>query len=100
MKVGFRKTRTGFEYTGDLGECIDYAKKKLLQHEQNLPYITKRFLEEQKRYDTLKRSIENCKRFIIVAKKEIQERLFDIEENENKGKGTENERNYWTNWKR
>ena len=93
MKVGFRKTRTGFEYTGDLGECIDYAKKKLLQHEQNLPYITKRFLEEQKRYDTLKRSIENCKLFIASAEEEIHKRLFDIEleENENKGKGNENE---------
>ena len=93
MKVGFRKTRTGFEYTGDLGECIDYAKKKLLQHEQNLPYISKRFLEEQKRYDTLKRSIENCKLFIASAEEEIHKRLFDIEleENENKGKGNENE---------
>ena len=93
MKVGFRKTRTGFEYTGDLGECIDYAKKKLLQHEQNLPYITKRFLEEQKRYDTLKRSIENCKLFIASAEEEIHKRLFDIEleESENKGKGNENE---------
>ena len=93
MKVGFRKTRTGFEYTGDLGECVDYAKKKLLQHEQNLPYITKRFLEEQKRYDTLKRSIENCKLFIASAEEEIHKRLFDIEleENENKGKGNENE---------
>ena len=100
MKVGFKKTKKGFEYTGDLNDCIYYAEKRLIQLEQNLPYITKRFLEEQKRYDTLKRSIENCKRFIIVAKKEIQERLFDIEENENKGKGTENERNNWTNWKR
>ena len=83
MKVGFKKTKKGFEYTGELTECIDYAEKRLIQLEQNLPYITKRSLEEQKRYDTLKRSIE----------KEIQERLFDIEENENKGKGTENERN-------
>ena len=93
MKVGFRKTRTGFEYTGDLSECIEYAKKKLLQHEQNLPYVTKRFLEEQKRYDTLKRSIENCKLFIASAEEEIHKRLFDIEleENENKGKGNENE---------
>ena len=63
MKVGFKKTKKGFEYTGDLNDCIYYAEKRLIQLEQNLPYVTKRFLEEQKRYDTLKRSIENCKRF-------------------------------------
>lgn len=95
MKVGFRKTRNGFEYTGDLSECIDYAKKKLLQHEQNLPYISQRFLEEQKRFDTLKRSMENCKLFIASAEEEIKKRLFDIEleENETKGQGKEDEYN-------
>lgn len=95
MKVGFRKTRNGFEYTGDLSECIDYAKKKLLQHEQNLPYISQRFLEEQKRFDTLKRSMENCKLFIASAEEEIKKRLFDIEleENDTKGQGKEDEYN-------
>ena len=77
MKVGFKKTKNGFEYTGDLCECIEYAENKLLQLNQKLPYISKRFLDEKKRFDTLQRSIENCNRFINLARNEIERRIFE-----------------------
>lgn len=83
-KVSYRKTKDGYVITGDLCECIEMAESKLLILQQELPYISRRFLEEKRRFDTLKKSIDDCKLFIVTAKNELKRRVFE-EENENKG---------------
>ena len=90
MKASWRKTKNGYVIKGDLSDCIEVAESKLLILQQELPYISRRFLEEKRRYDTIKKSIEDCRLFIASAKNELKRRIF--EENENKGQGTENER--------
>lgn len=76
-KLSFKRTKNGFDYTGDLEDVLEYAEICLLQYSQSLPYVTRRFLEEKKRIDTLKRNMKKCADFIKFARDEIEERIFD-----------------------
>lgn len=94
-KCGFRKTKNGFGFYGDLSDCIAVAEKRVLQLQKNLPYITKRFVEEERRFKALKNSIQNASDFIVVAKSEIEkrakEKIQEFEEEKEKVKVTKNE---------
>lgn len=84
MSASYRKTKNGYVITkGTLDECIEQAESKLIKLELELPYVSRRFLEEKTRFDNLKKSITDCKLFIASANNELKKRIF--EDNENKG---------------
>ena len=70
---GFRKTKNGFSYYGDLSDCLALAKKKLLSLEKNTSYIERRYKDEKRRYDSHCNSIENIKTFIRIVERELKE---------------------------
>ena len=84
MKASYRKTKNGYVITkGTLDECIEQAESKLIKLQLELPYVSRRFLEEKTRFDNLKKSITDCKLFIASANNELKKRIF--EDNESKG---------------
>lgn len=68
---GFRKTKSGFSYYGDLGKCVELAELKLKKLNNETTYILRRFEEERKRKERHLNSINNTKRFIELAKIEL-----------------------------
>lgn len=50
-KCGFRKTKDGFRYYGNLEDCLAKAKEKVAKLEKETPYIERRFKEEEQRFD-------------------------------------------------
>lgn len=69
----FRKTKTGFSYSGMLEDCVTKAKNKLERLEKETPYMERRFNEEKRRYDRHCRAITDTKRFIAVAGAKLKE---------------------------
>lgn len=68
---GFRKTKYGFSYYGDLEKCVELAEIKLEKLNNETTYILRRFEEEKKRKERHLNSINNAKRFIELAKIEL-----------------------------
>ena len=78
---GYKKTKTGFSYYGDLKRCILFAKENIQKLENETPYIVRRYEEEKKRKDRHLTKISNAYRFIEIAEKEIS-KLESEETNE------------------
>lgn len=79
-KCGFRKDKTGFSYYGDLHDCLEYAKSKLAKLKLDTAYISRRYIEEKRKFDAHNKAIASCERFIELVKIEI-EKQKGIEEN-------------------
>ena len=71
---GFRKTKSGFSYYGNLEKCIELAEAKLKKLNNETAYILRRYEEERKRKERHLNSIDYTKRFIELAKFELSER--------------------------
>ena len=82
-KCSFRKTKTGFSYSGTLEDCLISARHKLERLEKETPYIERRFKEEKQRHDRHDNAIYDTKRFIWCVEDELKKIR------ENKVKGTE-----------
>ena len=68
---GYKKTKTGFSYYGDLQQCILSAKENIKRLEKETPYIMRRYEEEKKRKDRHLNAISNANRFIALAENEL-----------------------------
>ena len=77
---GFRKTKSGFSYYGDLEKCVKLAEIKLKKLNNETAYIRRRFEEERKRKERHLNSINNTKRFIELAKNKLMKKESDEEE--------------------
>lgn len=69
----FRKTKTGFSYSGMLEDCLTKAKNKLERLENETPYIERRFKEEKQRFDRHCKAVTDTKRFIALAGVKLKE---------------------------
>lgn len=79
-KCGFRKTKDGFEYWGDLSECVEKAKEKIRRLETESDYILRRFTEEEKRKNSHFAAIAVAKRFIEVVERQSIDKKLGVEE--------------------
>ena len=73
MKASYRKTKNGYVITkGTLDECIEQAESKLIKLQLELPYVSRRFLEEKAKNPTI--TLEEITNQIIERDKLDKER--------------------------
>ncbi|MBQ7352750.1 MAG: hypothetical protein IJW54_01975 [Clostridia bacterium] len=82
-KCGFRKTKDGFEYWGDLSECVEKAKEKIRRLETESGYILRRFTEEEKRKNSHFAAIAVAKRFVEVVERQNIDKKLGVTEDSN-----------------
>ncbi len=66
-KYGYKKTKNGFSFYGDLQECINAAKRRLENLHKNTAYIVRVYDEAKSRRDAHFKAIETATDFIEVA---------------------------------
>jgi hypothetical protein len=84
-KNSFKRTKSGFNYSGDLTECIAAARAKIERLKKDTPYIVRRFTDEKKRYNAHFKAISDATEFIDIATEHIGK--------ENKTQEANNEQN-------
>lgn len=82
----FKPTKTGFEYTGELEDCIKEAELDLFNLKINAKLCLGRTTKEKERLRKILETIEVYKRFILIGKKHIER---EKEEKEKKANGKE-----------
>lgn len=80
-KCGFKKTKTGFGFYGEVDDCISLSETRLHKLKQSTPYLTQRYDDEKRRFERHCRAVESLENFIALAK--------DYKENQKK-EGNEN----------
>ena len=61
-KYGYKKTKNGFSFYGDLQECINAAKRRLENLHKNTAYIVRVYDEAKSRRDAHFKAIETKRR--------------------------------------
>lgn len=72
-KNSFRKSKTGYTYTGDLQECIHVAERRIVNLRANDKYIERMYKEAKRRYDAHFKAIETAEDFIYCATRKLEE---------------------------
>lgn len=72
MATTFKKTKHGFSYCGNLDECIEVARRKIGRLQTETVYITRRYVEEKRRYEAHFKAIEEANDFIEIATEQIE----------------------------
>lgn len=73
-KYGYKKTKNGFSFYGDLQECINAAKRRLENLHKNTAYIVRVYYEARSRRDAHFKAIETATDFIEVATEHLKNR--------------------------
>lgn len=83
-KNGFRKTKDGFTYRGDLNECIKLAQRRIDNLRLDDDYITRMYKDAKRRYDAHFKAISTALDFIECAKAHLEKRKQEAVQTEAK----------------
>ena len=72
-KNSFRKSKTGYVYTGDLQECIHVAERRIANLHADDKYIERMYKEAKRRYEAHFKAIETAEDFIYCATRKLEE---------------------------
>lgn len=78
---GYKRTKNGFSFYGDLQECINAAKRRLENLHKNTPYIVRVYTEAKSRRDAHFKAIETATEFIEIATKHLEKQAAENEAN-------------------
>lgn len=83
-KNGFRRTKDGFAYRGNLEECIKLAQRRIDNLRLDDDYITRMYKDAKRRYDAHFKAISTASDFIECVKAHLEKQKQEAAQTEAK----------------